>query len=136
MYITINRDDKGDVREVFGIVGHSGGLMHSSLEAIGRLSSWGLKRGGTVKELMDHLRGIQGGPTVFYNGIKIESPPDAIAKALELDDKYHHGILFDDIPPDLPKDNIISDNPCPECESNMVVVSGCDKCFKCGYSSC
>lgn len=142
MYVMVFRDPPGLVKEIFTVIGHSGGVTHSHLEAIGRLMSWGLKRGGTVEEIIEHLEGIQGGNVQFDQGVKVESLPDAIATVLKWDKDIYEGNSIQNVndvisksPSDLSKISV-SENPCPHCSGEMQTISGCDKCFKCGYSSC
>ena len=123
LYVTINRDEEG-VKEVFVTLGKSGADDKANSEAMGRLISLFLQKGGDVKDVIKSLKGIQGESSTWDNGIPLYSVPDAVAKALEM----FTGIHVEVKPKKL---------RCPECENDTLIFEeGCYKCLSCGYTKC
>jgi ribonucleoside-diphosphate reductase alpha chain len=122
LYITVNKDDNG-VKEVFVTLGKSGADDKANSEAIGRLISLYLQKGGKVEDVIRSLKGIQGESATWDNGIPLYSVPDAVAKALEL----VSGLT-------IQNDSRLR---CPECgEKSLIIEEGCFKCTGCGYTKC
>lgn len=59
-YVTVNRDDKGDAREVFFNVGKAGSDITALAEALGRLASLSLRKGATLGGVANQLEDIGG----------------------------------------------------------------------------
>ncbi|MCW1294896.1 MAG: adenosylcobalamin-dependent ribonucleoside-diphosphate reductase, partial [Candidatus Parvarchaeum sp.] len=105
MYLTVNKDENGKIKEVFIDMGRSGETEKSFTEALGRLISIYLQSGGDVNRVIRTLKGIKGGNSLWFNGIQIFSIPDGIAKAIELtlknrdiekENETLHGVLKND----------------------------------------
>lgn len=124
LYVTVNFDNKGKVIEVFVNLGKSGSEEKAFAEAIGRLISLYLQRGGKVEEVIDTLKDIKGAYVVWQEGKPIYSVPDAVAKILEeLTGKIAKKTLH------LSK--------CPQCgEESLYYENGCYTCRSCGYTKC
>ena len=124
LYVTANRNGGEVIRETFVTLGKSGGDEKADAEAIGRLISLYLQHGGSVKEVIQTLRGIQGRDVSWDNGQQLLSVPDAVAKALE----NISGSMVD-VKPEL--------KHCPDCgQSAIIFENGCYRCTSCGYSKC
>lgn len=128
LYVTANTNGRGDdVKEVFVTLGKLGGDAKADAEAIGRLVSLYLQSGGDVKKVVETLHGIRGQYTIWDEGVKMESIPDAISKALE---------ILTTGKTSAPKLEVKSDM-CPDCKENTLISeNGCLKCSNCGFSRC
>ncbi|MEM4034662.1 MAG: adenosylcobalamin-dependent ribonucleoside-diphosphate reductase [Candidatus Micrarchaeaceae archaeon] len=85
IYVTVNFDSNGMVKEVFVNMGRAGSQEKSYSEAIGRIISRYLQAGGDVKNIINSIKGIRANDSItWYRGIKLYSVPDAIAKAIEV----------------------------------------------------
>ncbi|MEM4311045.1 MAG: adenosylcobalamin-dependent ribonucleoside-diphosphate reductase [Nitrososphaerales archaeon] len=123
LYVTVNRDEEG-IKEVFVTLGKSGADDKANSEAIGRLISLFLQKGGDIKDVIKSLKGIQGESSSWDHGLPIYSVPDAVAKALEM----FSGIQVE-IRTKLSK--------CPQCgQATLSFEEGCYKCLHCGYTKC
>ena len=123
LYTTVNFDEKGKVIEVFLNLGKSGSEEKAFAEAIGRLISLYLQRGGDVREVIDTLKDIKGAYVVWQEGKPIYSVPDAVAKVLEelTGEKVEKNMFM----------------KCPQCgEDAMVYENGCYYCRECNYNKC
>jgi ribonucleoside-diphosphate reductase alpha chain len=141
MYLTVNKDESGKIKEVFIDMGRSGETEKSFTEALGRLISIYLQSGGDVNRVIRTLKGIKGGNSLWFNGIQIFSIPDGIAKAIELTVKNRnpdrenetlHGVLKNN-------DNLENEKAtvCPEChQKTLIFENGCFICKNCGYTKC
>ncbi len=142
LYITINKMGD-DIKEVFISMGRSGDIDKSYTEALGRLISIYLQSGGDVDEVIHTLKGIKGGESTWFNGLRLLSIPDAVAKALEI---VRSGQKFSTLKNlrELSK-NIESEDTnnettaqkCPQCGNyTLVFENGCYICKTCGYTKC
>ena len=141
MYLTVNKDESGKIKEVFIDMGRSGETEKSFTEALGRLISIYLQSGGDINRVIRTLKGIKGGNSLWFNGIQIFSIPDGIAKAIELTVKNRnpdrenetlHGVLKNN-------DNLENEKAtvCPEChQKTLIFENGCFICKNCGYTKC
>jgi ribonucleoside-diphosphate reductase alpha chain len=85
LYVTVNFDEEGNVKEVFANMGRGGSQEKSYCEAIGRLISRYLQAGGSIDNVLKSLKGIRANDSItWYKGLKLYSVPDAIAKAIEI----------------------------------------------------
>jgi ribonucleoside-diphosphate reductase alpha chain len=75
LYVTIGEHPEGTPYEIFAILGKAGGCAIAMTEAIGRLASKWLQRGGDPKDVVNALLGIR-----CPNG---DGCPALIARALE-----------------------------------------------------
>lgn len=126
MYVTVNRDEHENPREVFISVGKAGGTATSFSEAIGRLISLALRSGLTVKEVHRQLRGISSDRAFGLGGGRVASGPDAVAKVLE---NYMNGDV-------KVKQDAEEFGTCPDCHAALTFEEGCYVCHACGYSGC
>ncbi len=139
LYVTINVDEGGKIREVFVNMGHSGSQEKSYTEAIGRLISRYVQLNGDVKSVIASLKGIKANDSISWDrGIKIYSIPDAIAKALEI---AIGEVSFKATPlseqGSTGGTKAVKPSFCPECKEPMLVYeNGCDACKNCGYTKC
>ncbi len=141
MYLTVNKDENGKIKEVFIDMGRSGETEKSFTEALGRLISIYLQSGGDVNRVIRTLKGIKGGNSLWFNGIQIFSIPDGIAKAIELtlknrdlekENETLHGVLKNDDSLENEKATV-----CPEChQKTLIFENGCFICKNCGYTKC
>lgn len=156
IYVTVNKDHKGLVKEVFVNLGKSGSDEKTYSEAIGRLISNFLQAGGEVDTVIHSLKGIQGKNAAWDKGMHLLSVPDAIAQAIELAVGKASGTRSEPAGDDAPSENLDSagavvDAPagveadysavgvetCPSCgERTLVSENGCLNCKTCGYSKC
>lgn len=129
LYVTINKDEKGKLFEVFTNIGKAGGCAASQAEAIGRLISLALRSGIEPQQIVKQLKGISCHSPVWTANGKITSCSDAIAKAIEAElrklgadknvstDLVHYGA-------------------CPECGGSLSYEEGCVVCHSCGFTKC
>jgi len=81
LYVTMNYDEEG-LREVFPVVGRSGGTIFSLTEAIGRLISLALQYHVPVREIVHKLIGIRSANVFGIGPKQVLSIPDAIGKVM------------------------------------------------------
>jgi ribonucleoside-diphosphate reductase alpha chain len=138
LYITMNKDDD-HIEEIFISLGRSGESEKAYTEAIGRLISIYLQEGGDVDRIIKTLKGIKGGSSTWFNGMQIFSVPDAVSKALEMEERGINiskvGNLHTVISPGAAKNDGFS--VCPACgQKTLVFENGCYICKNCGYTKC
>ncbi len=130
LYVTINEDEQGHLFELFTSMGKAGGCAASQSEAIGRLVSLAFRSNIEPEEVLKQLKGISCHSPTWYEGGRILSCSDAIARALE---KYHakggkgNG--------DSHKVVMIM-GACPECGGAIEHEGGCAVCHNCGFTKC
>lgn len=81
MYVTVT-EYEGKPVEIFCTVEKSGSSIMAKAEVVGRLSSLALRNGISAKEVAKELIGIGGEYTGTWNGMLVESIPDAVGKIL------------------------------------------------------
>ena len=156
LYVTVNFDENGKIKEVFVNAGHTGSQEKSYTEAIGRIISMYLQLNGDVKDVIDTLKGIKATDSIAWDrGLKLYSVPDAIAKALEIamgitnfklsplyeqskastdqvSGGYQLGVTVGDAPAGRLEAEV-----CPKCsEHTLVYEGGCYTCKNCGFTKC
>lgn len=138
-YITINEDENGRPFEVFINMGKAGGCASAQCESIGRLVSYLLRINADPAEIVKQLKGISCHRPGWNKGVKVESCPDAIAKAIE-DYTPLKAIVSDAPIPLFNKNNkykeIKHSGACPECGGTLEYEGGCSVCTSCGMSDC
>ena len=137
LYVTINKS--GDkIKEVFISMGRSGDTDKSYTEALGRLISIYLQSGGDVDEVIHTLKGIKGGESTWFNGVRIVSIPDAVAKALEIAKSGQDISQIKSLRDVINHDNEIEGAMvCPQCgNKTLIFENGCYICKTCGYTKC
>ena len=131
LYITLNRDDEGNVVESF-IHTSKGGICQANTSAVNRLVSLSMRSGVKTDEIIDQLKGITCGACTkaMSNGIKLDgiSCPDILARTL---------IEFCK-PTDEKKlvEKPTNQECCPECGEPIIHDGGCVQCTNCGWSKC
>lgn len=131
LYITLNRDDDGNVVESF-IHTSKGGICQANTSAVNRLVSLSMRSGVKTDEIIDQLKGITCGACTkaMSNGIKLDgiSCPDILARTL---------IEFCK-PTDEKKlvEKPTNQECCPECGEPIIHDGGCVQCTNCGWSKC
>lgn len=131
LYITLNRDDDGNVVESF-IHTSKGGICQANTSAVNRLVSLCMRSGVKTDEIIDQLKGITCGACTkaMSNGIKLDgiSCPDILARTL---------IEFCK-PMDEKKlvEKPTNQECCPECGEPIIHDGGCVQCTNCGWSKC
>lgn len=131
LYITLNRDDDGNVVESF-IHTSKGGICQANTSAVNRLVSLCMRSGVKTDEIIDQLKGITCGACTkaMSNGIKLDgiSCPDILARTL---------IEFCK-PTDEKKlvEKPTNRERCPECGEPIIHDGGCVQCTNCGWSKC
>ncbi|MCW1292396.1 MAG: adenosylcobalamin-dependent ribonucleoside-diphosphate reductase [Candidatus Rehaiarchaeum fermentans] len=141
LYVTVNKDNTNKVKEVFVTLGKVGEDERAYTEAIGKLISMYLQKGGDVEDVIKKLKGIKGSRSKWFNGIQLFSVPDAVAKAIEISLKGTntvnlltassnslHGVI---------EGEIKGAKVCPVCgQQTLVFEAGCFICKNCGYTKC
>lgn len=166
LWITVNRNQEGDIIEVF-VNTSKAGICKSNIDAIGRLISAGLRAGIRVEVLSEQVRGIQcqacRGEIAKGNKLDGLSCPDIVSKALTQEYAREELVirkskrLFkldnDQTPIKIklaPERKIKIAEPkemkpqyesskmsCPECGEELVSQGGCVTCITgCGWSKC
>lgn len=161
-YITVN-DLDGIPREVFLNVGKAGSDVFAMSEALGRVCSLFLSygNGNKVDLLIKSLKGIGGSGAIGFGANRVESIPDAVAKALELHMQSKqggedpHAGLAEPAAPAAPVAAPVAESAaaggggmvapmaggsadlCTACGAAALInVEGCKTCTNCGYSKC
>jgi len=145
MYVTVNRNQDGDLVEVFATVGESkslttrqtSGIEDSWAEGLGKVISLALRAGVNPESIIRNLKNIPSDKPVFSNiggcdnSELIPSPPHAIGRVIEEELKY-------DIKHQIKKTDDKIHGTCESCGSKNVKFksSTCYECHDCGYSRC
>lgn len=132
LYITLNRDNDGNVVESF-IHTSKGGICQANTTAVNRMVSLALRSGVKVDEIVDQLKGLYcpACANVTAKGSKLDgmSCPDILARTLE-----------DFATPDSSREEDDSEEgnepTCPECGHSVIHEGGCVVCQSCGWSKC
>lgn len=140
LYVTVNKDEDGNICEVFTNTGRAGGCPSQS-EATSRLVSIALRSGVSTKEIVSQLKGIRCASTIRQKGLKVLSCPDAIGRLIEKVGKMNIETNGNEEkePTTTVKAAIVVDKftrVCPECGKDMEHEGGCVSCRYCGYSKC
>lgn len=153
-YIVIN-DLDGVPAEIFINVGKAGSDVFAMAEALGRICSLFLRHSNSPKKidlLLKHLKNIGGSGAVGFGVNRVESIPDAVAKALEahmiakIENLNNASIQTEE--PSIQEGHNANENHstipayqstdlCTQCGSaSLVNTEGCKTCVNCGYSKC
>jgi ribonucleoside-diphosphate reductase alpha chain len=151
LYVTINEDDEG-MFEVFTNMGKSGGCAASQAEAVSRLISLALRAGIKTEEIVRQLKGISCPMIAWWEGQKIHSCADALAKSIENYPAYtkNGSKKVEAIEPagnltavfegkaraPKIKPERLSMAMCPECGGTIEFKEGCLTCQLCGFTKC
>jgi ribonucleoside-diphosphate reductase alpha chain len=143
LYVTVNSDEIG-ICEVFTSTGRAGGCPSQS-EATSRLVSLALRSGISGDALIEQLRGIRCLSTVAAKRsnpeIQCLSCPDAIGRAIQKYIKSPQGAVREDVQTETEtemtvKQELSTENGCPDCGAKIEREGGCIVCRICGYSKC
>jgi ribonucleoside-diphosphate reductase alpha chain len=151
--VTANFDEDEKMREVFVNMGHTGSQEKSYTEAIGRLISRYLQLNGSIKAVIDSMKGIKSDAISWDRGLKLYSVPDAIAKSLEMtlgtgtsnlkatplseQEKLAETESGPQVSGYQLSVKTSAAETCPECsEVTLVYEGGCYTCKNCGYTKC
>lgn len=162
LYVTVNKNENGEVAEVFTMVGKAGGCPSQS-EATARLISLALRSGVDPEAIVDQIKGIRCHSTtrqLSKTDISVLSCPDAIGKAIEKTlksnktrkkkqniqevviecsscNKNESNVLEQLNKPEIfITNNNESIRTCPDCGKELEHASGCVVCHDCGFSKC
>ena len=132
LYVTVSSNvDKKPV-EIFVSLGKSGQVMNTLTEALGRVMSVALQDGVPLDNIIKTIIGLNSDKPVWTRledtdkkPIQILSIPDGVAKLL--DRYYSDGKLNGFV--------ASSNETCPECGQQILMIEGCASCT-CGYSRC
>ena len=134
LYVTINENDQGRPIELFAKLGKSGHEDFAYTEAIGRCITLALRWGVPLQVIHKHLEGITGYDTTWAHGRLIKSVPDAISVIIDREyllENRPDPIATGGTYPVLPTGRL-----CPDCETRMLNIEGCESCPVCGFSKC
>jgi ribonucleoside-diphosphate reductase alpha chain len=130
VYVTVNKDERGRLTEIFAVLGTGGGCPSQS-EATCRVVSAALRSGVDPRVLIEQLKGIRCASTSVARksgaNIDVLSCPDAIATAIEE--------AIGETPAASPEASSTG-RPCPHCQRPMRREAGCFVCDQCQFSSC
>lgn len=143
LYITLNRDDQGNIIESF-INTSKGGICQANIGAINRMISVALRSGVKVDEIVDQLKGITcpACAKMISKGEEISgiSCPDILAKTLL---EEYKGININLTKQVKKKQRLLENSNyksskaiCPECGGEIIHDGGCVTCTNCGWSKC
>lgn len=141
LYITINRDDDGNIVECF-VHTSKGGICQANISAVNRMSSLAMRSGVKIDEIVDQLRGINC-PACVKERTKGEvidgmSCPDIIARTIQdfaksnKKENQKPGAMEDKPETKVPGGDI----KCPDCGEPLRFEGGCVICGNCGWSKC
>lgn len=145
LYITVNRDDNGNIVESFVNVDKKG-ICRANVAAVNRLISLAMRSGVKIDEIVDQIRGIDC-PACTKSAKKDEinglSCPDIIARTIkefyEAQPKIFVGVDLASNAESLnPNRSVhVSDaDRCPDCGEPLIREGGCNRCINCGWSKC
>lgn len=162
LYITVNRDENGNIFEVFTNKSIHG--CTANIATITRMTSLALRSGVKVEKVIEELKSNTCQACITLNKEHPEfklslSCPYAIAEALEEEYKREKKMdqimsgLFDSIKKDIPifalpidtvninketaEEDKIEALECPKCHKKTLIPEGkCCTCISCGYSKC
>ena len=127
LYITLNRDDNGNIVESF-IHTSKGGICQANTNAVNRLVSLSLRSGVKVDEIIDQLKGIYcpACSSAKNKGKDIDglSCPDILSRTLQ---EFYQKKQVQEQPKGL---------KCPDCGTELNNEEGCVRCPNCGWSKC
>ena len=83
LYVTINKDEHGNIFEIFCRIGKAGGCAFAQAEMAGRALSLALKHQVPLSEIIKEFKGIRCNNVGYSNGLEVLSCADAIAQVLE-----------------------------------------------------
>lgn len=145
IYLTMNKDDDGNIIQTFVDRGSRGTCMSNQI-AVSRLISLALRGGIDINDVIDQLQSIPVCPS--YYGRKCSSAdvskgsscPSAIAFALKryAETKGKDSGRVEEPVIELVRNShdIADSNGCPNCGEPISHEGGCLSCYACGWSKC
>ena len=151
-YVTVNKDDDGNIVEVFAAVGKPGGCDQTVMQVLTRMTSIALQYGVPPEDVIRQLKGSSCCP-MYDNGTLVLSPSDAIGIALErilMPEESHHepnAQTMAALPAKMTFGNTTNGQTkfialpqgtrrCPECNGFAILQEGCLVCHNCGWQKC
>ena len=146
LYITVNRDDEGNMVECF-VHTSKGGICQANISAVNRMISLSMRSGVKIDEIIDQLKAINcpACSNVRAKGKQIDglSCPDIISRVLQsaYDKKKSQDTKAPVVQniqkqPEKQEENCENESICPECGSPVRFEGGCVTCAECGWSRC
>lgn len=139
LYITINKDEEGNIVECF-VHTSKGGICQANINAVNRLVSLAMRSGIKIEEIIDQLKAINC-PACVKEKTKGEhidgiSCPDIIAKTILEFYKSNYVLMevSEEVTADEDEENILT--KCPDCSEPVRFEGGCVICPSCGWSKC
>lgn len=142
LYITVNRDEAGNVVETF-VNTSKGGICQANSNAVNRLISLAMRSGVKVDEIVDQLSGISCPACVraISKGKEIDglSCPDIIAKVIK---DFYNCEQPVPVTSNTPVEMSVAEqyepdeNHCPDCGAELMHTGGCIQCTSCPWSKC
>ena len=158
LYITVNKDENGNIVESF-VNASKGGICQSNINGLNRMISLALRSGVKPEEIVDQLKGITCPACVktIGKGNKLDgiSCPDIIGKTIlefyNMQKNNSNGVakkerienavkntnqyttLKENKNTNTTKNNT---NVCPDCGEPIIHDGGCVICTNCGWSKC
>jgi ribonucleoside-diphosphate reductase alpha chain len=142
LYLTINKDDKGNIVESF-VNTSKGGICQANIGAVNRMISLALRSGVVIDEIADQLRGINcpacGKAKTKGDQIDGLSCADIISRTIK--EFVNDNLEVTEVKSVETEQTVIKkvasdDNKCPECGSKIKHENGCIACLDCGWSRC
>ena len=151
-YVTVNKDDDGNIVEVFAAVGKPGGCDQTVMQVLTRMTSIALQYGVPPEDVIRQLKGSSCCP--MYDGSTLVlSPSDAIGIALERilmpegPQQEPNAHTMAALPAKMPSGNITDGQVelvtfpqgtrrCQECNGFAILQEGCLVCHNCGWQKC
>jgi ribonucleoside-diphosphate reductase alpha chain len=152
--VTLNDDEKGQLREVFVTVGRAGSDLAADAEAIGRLISLVLRiptdlpNVTLVDAIVDQLAGIGGSTSLGFGTNRVRSLADAVANVIASHPNVVRAGDVDQTNQDQSGDATVrhvrdistnhrDSDLCPRCgQAAFAYEEACRKCHACGFSAC
>ena len=146
MYLTMTKDDNGDIDQTFVSKGAKGTCM-SNQTAVSRLVSLALRGGVKVEDVIDQLLSCPSCPSYYgkkCSGGKVSKGsncPSAIAFQLKeyvnLQRDIENGTVKVEKVPEVKKHEENHASICPKCgEQAFASEGGCGTCYACGFGLC
>lgn len=147
LYITVNRDDAGNVVEMF-VSTSKGGICQANIGAVNRMVSVALRAGVRVDEVADQLKGITcpACAKLMAKGEQLDgiSCSDILGKTLlEFADcdcgkcAGCAGVKSQNKVEAKPKKvKVRPKAKCPECGADVAFEGGCVRCLECAWQKC
>ena len=144
LYVTCNKDEQGNIVELFTHTS-KGGICQANLNAVTRMVSLSLRSGVKVAEIVDQLKGIHcpACQALRAKGQNVDglSCPDIMSKVLFDTFTLKKKEVWNSVEQNLTQIVTLQEDDglveCPEChQKTLRHEAGCVSCTSCGYSKC